>query len=131
MAEKKKQNVFISEDDQYLFAQGTHYEIYKKLGAHPSCENGENGIYFAVWAPNADTVHVIGTFNGWDETSHPLDRLGPGGIFAKFYPGITEGELYKFLITTPEGKSIIRQIHSLIQQSLDQVQHLKHAISAR
>ena len=104
MAEKKKQNVFISEADQYLFAQGTHYEIYKKLGAHPSNENGVDGIFFGVWAPNAETVHVIGTFNGWDETSHPLDRLGPGGIFAKFYPGIKEGELYKFLITTSDGQ---------------------------
>lgn len=104
MAEKKKQNVFISEADQYLFAQGTHYEIYKKLGAHPSNENGEDGIFFGVWAPNAATVHVIGTFNDWNETSHPLDRLGPGGVYAKFYPGIKEGELYKYLITTPDGQ---------------------------
>ena len=108
VAEKKKQNVFISEDDQYLYAQGTHYDIYKKLGAHPSNENGEDGVFFGVWAPNADTVHVIGTFNGWNETSHPLDRLGPGGIFAKFYPGIKEGELYKFLITTPEGQKLYK-----------------------
>ena len=63
MAEKKKQNVFISEADQYLFAQGTHYEIYKKLGAHPSNENGEDGVFFGVWAPNAETVHVIGAIH--------------------------------------------------------------------
>ena len=93
-----------SDLDGYLFGQGTHYDIYKKLGAHPSNENGVDGIFFGVWAPNAETVHVIGTFNGWDETSHPLDRLGPGGIFAKFYPGIKEGELYKFLITTSDGQ---------------------------
>ena len=59
--------VFISEADEYLFAQGTHYDIYKKLGAHPSVENGVKGMFFGVWAPNAESVHVIGTFNGWDE----------------------------------------------------------------
>ena len=72
--------VFISKDDEYLFAQGTHYEIYRKLGAHLSVEDGKEGMYFAVWAPNAESVHVIGSFNGWNETSHPLKRLGPGGI---------------------------------------------------
>ena len=55
--------VFISEADEYLFAQGTHYDIYKKLGAHPSVENGVKGMFFGVWAPNAESVHVIGTFN--------------------------------------------------------------------
>ena len=59
------ETVFISEADQYLFSQGTHYDIYKKLGAHVSWENGETGIYFGVWAPNAQRVHVVGTFNGW------------------------------------------------------------------
>ncbi len=108
MAEKKKEQVFISEDDQYLFGQSTHYEIYKKLGAHPSCENGKDGVFFAVWAPNADQVHVIGTFNGWNEDSHPLKRLGKGGIYAGFYPDIKEGELYKYLITTPEGTKLYK-----------------------
>ena len=71
-AEKKLENeVFISEADQYLFAQGTHYDIYKKLGAHPSTQNGEKGMFFGVWAPNAASVHVIGTFNGWNETAFP------------------------------------------------------------
>ena len=57
MAEKKKKpTVFISQDDQYLFAQGTHYDIYEKLGAHPSCEDGEEGMFFAVWAPNAKNI---------------------------------------------------------------------------
>lgn len=108
MADKKKQRVFISQDDQYLFGQSTHYEIYKKLGAHPSCEDGVDGIFFAVWAPNAAQVHVIGTFNGWDENSHPLERLGEGGIFAGFYPDIAEGELYKYLITTPDGTRLYK-----------------------
>ena len=94
MADRKKQIVFISNDDQYLFGQSTHYEIYKKLGAHLSCEDGVDGVFFAVWAPNAQTVHVVGTFNGWNEETHHLKKLGEGGIFAGFYPGIGEGELY-------------------------------------
>ena len=109
--EKKKQSeatVFISEADQYLFSQGTHYDIYKKLGAHPSVENGVKGMFFGVWAPNAASVHVIGTFNGWDETSHPMEKLGPVGIYAVFIPEVGTGELYKFLITTPEGEKLYK-----------------------
>ncbi|MGN0155624.1 MAG: 1,4-alpha-glucan branching protein GlgB [Lachnospiraceae bacterium] len=102
------QQVFISEADQYLFAQGTHYDIYKKLGAHPSVQDGQEGMYFAVWAPNAANVYVIGSFNEWNEWSHPLDRLGPGGIYGKFYPGIHTGELYKFLIVTPDGRRLYK-----------------------
>ena len=71
---KPVENVFISKDDEYLFAQGTHYDIYKKLGAHVSEENGRKGIYFAVWAPNAQRVHVVGDCNGWNEYSHELRR---------------------------------------------------------
>ena len=82
--ETKNQTVFISKDDEYLFAQGTHYQIYKKLGAHVSLEEGKKGVYFAVWAPNAASVHVIGSFNNWDETKHKMKRLGPGGIYALF-----------------------------------------------
>ena len=108
LAAKAKQNVFISEDDQFLFAEGTHYEIYKKLGAHPSVQDGKEGVFFAVWAPNAAEVHVVGTFNGWNESSHQLERLGPGGIYAGFFEGIKEGELYKYLITTPEGEKLYK-----------------------
>ena len=100
--------VFISEADQYLFAQGTHYDIYKKLGAHPSVEDGKKGMFFGVWAPNAESVHVIGSFNGWDETAHPMTKLGPGGLYKLFVPGVGEGELYKFLITTPSGEKLYK-----------------------
>ena len=103
-----REKVFISKDDEYLFAQGTHYDIYKKLGAHPSQEEGREGMYFAVWAPGAKEVHVIGTFNDWNETSHKLQRLGPGGIYAGFFPGVGTGELYKFLITTPKGEKLYK-----------------------
>lgn len=105
---KKTDEVFISEADQYLFAQGTHYDIYKKLGAHPSVQNGKKGMFFGVWAPNAASVHVIGTFNGWDESAAPMKKLGPGGIYALFIPGVSTGELYKFLITTPSGEKLYK-----------------------
>ncbi len=102
------ETVYISKDDEYLFAQGTHYDIYKKLGAHPSMENGKKGMHFAVWAPNAVKVHVVGDFNGWNEQSHELRRLGPGGIYALFVPGVGVGELYKYLITTQEGNKLYK-----------------------
>jgi len=108
MKKKALEKVFISEADQYLFAQGTHYDIYKKLGAHPSEENGKKGTYFAVWAPNAESVHVIGTFNEWNETATKLKKLGPGGIYSAFVPGVGTGELYKFLITTPDGRKLYK-----------------------
>lgn len=102
------EEVFISEADQYVFAQGTHYDIYKKLGAHPSVENGVKGMCFAVWAPNAASVHVIGTFNGWDEEKDKMEKLGPGGIHKLFIPGVGENELYKFLIRTPAGEKLYK-----------------------
>ena len=105
---EQREKVFISEADQYLFAQGTHYDIYKKLGAHVSVEDGVKGMFFGVWAPNAASVHVIGTFNGWDEQANPMKKLGPGGIHATFIPGVGEGELYKFLITTPDGEKLYK-----------------------
>lgn len=109
MAEKKTpQTVFISQDDQYLFAQGTHYDIYKKLGAHPSCEDGVDGTYFAVWAPNAAQVYVVGDFNGWNEGVTPMNRLGDGGIYGVFVPNLGVGELYKYLIVTPGGERLYK-----------------------
>lgn len=100
--------VFISQDDQYLFGQGAHYDIYKKLGAHPSVENGVKGMFFAVWAPNAAAVHVIGTFNGWNEEQHPMQKIGPSGIYTAFLPGVGENELYKYLIHTPSGEKLYK-----------------------
>lgn len=100
--------VFISEADQYLFSQATHYDIYKKLGAHVSEEKGEAGVYFGVWAPNAEAVHVIGSFNGWDEEEHPMKKLGPVGIWGLFIPGVKTGEMYKFLITAKDGRKLYK-----------------------
>ena len=98
--------VFISEADAYLFGQGTHYDIYKKLGAHPSQENGD---FFGVWAPNAAQVYVIGDFNEWKDESNPMVRMEESdGIWTAFIPGVQEGSLYKFLILTPEGRKIYK-----------------------
>ena len=102
------QKVFISEDDEYLFGQGTHYEIYDKLGAHPSEENGKKGYFFAVWAPNAADVHIVGDFNGWNENAHQMHRSKTGNIWTLFIPGVGIGELYKYLITAQDGRKIYK-----------------------
>ena len=104
----KENRVFVSETDAYLFGNGTHYDIYKKLGAHPSEENGEKGFFFAVWAPNAKAVHVIGTFNDWNEDKYPMKKLNDGGIWTLFIPGIKAGELYKYCITAADGTNIYK-----------------------
>ncbi len=100
--------VFISEADQYLFSQATHYDIYKKLGAHVSEEEGEKGVYFGVWAPNAAAVHVIGSFNDWAEEAHPMEKLGPVGIWGLFVPGAKTGDMYKFLVTARDGRRLYK-----------------------
>lgn len=107
-ANEEQQKVFISEADQYLFAQGTHYDIYKKLGAHLSVERGKKGVFFGVWAPNAQSVHLIGTFNDWNETSHEMKKLGPGGIWKLFVPDAKEGDMYKFLVTAEDGRKLYK-----------------------
>ena len=104
----KKEKVFISEADQYLFSQGTHYDIYKKLGAHLSVEKGVKGTYFGVWAPNAREVHIIGTFNDWNEESLVMEKLGPVGIWGRFVPGAAEGDMYKFLIHAEDGRKLYK-----------------------
>ncbi|MBR1478545.1 MAG: 1,4-alpha-glucan branching protein GlgB [Lachnospiraceae bacterium] len=107
-AAKHLEKIFISDDDMYLFGQGTHYDIYKKLGAHLSEENGEKGVYFAVWAPNATAVHVVGNFNSWNEESHPMEKLGEVGIWGLFIPGLKDGEVYKYLITAWDGRKLYK-----------------------
>ncbi len=90
----------ISDMDIYLFAEGKHYEIYEKLGAHPMKVNGVEGTYFAVWAPNARRVSVVGDFNMWDGDLHPMNMMGASGIHELFIPGVKEGAVYKFQILT-------------------------------
>lgn len=103
-----QETVYISEADQYLFAKGTHYDIYKKLGAHLSVENGKKGVFFAVWAPNAAKVNVIGSFNDWDGDAHEMTKIGPMGIYTKFIPGVKKGDMYKFLITAQDGRKLYK-----------------------
>ena len=112
---KKKNNVKkelqpyeIGELDQYLFGQGTHYEIYKKMGAHEVTKDGVKGVYFAVWAPHAKRVSVIGEFNEWDFDANYMERQEPMGIYTCFVPGVKEGELYKFCIETQQGKRLFK-----------------------
>jgi len=90
----------IQELDMYLFGNGTHYEIYKKLGAHLMTINNVSGVHFAVWAPNAKRVSVIGDFCGWDGRVYPLRNVNNSGIYEIFIPGLEENEKYKFEIKT-------------------------------
>ena len=106
--EMAQEEFLTSELDQYLFGQGTHYEIFRKLGAHPMTWKGKKGTAFAVWAPHAKSVHVVGSFNDWAETTHPMTRRDPIGFFELFVPGVGEGELYKFLVETQDGRKVYK-----------------------
>ena len=99
---------FVTDLDQYLFGQGNHYDIFRKLGAHQTVYRGKQGVYFAVWAPHALEVHVVGDFNGWDEESHKMKRLEPLGIWELFVPGVPLGTLYKFLIETKDHRKLYK-----------------------
>ena len=103
-----KNPIFITEADEYVFGQGNHYEIYEKLGAHKTVVDGVEGVYFAVWAPNAQYVNVIGSFNNWDLFKDNMQRLGDGGIFALFIPEAKVGDMYKYVITTPSGEKLYK-----------------------
>src|SRR3989338_8907399 len=91
----------ITDHDIYLFKEGNHYHLYNKLGAHIAEFDGIKGTYFAVWAPNAESVSVIGNFNGWNRGSHKLAvRWDSSGIFEGFVPCGTKGEGYKYYIVS-------------------------------
>ena len=98
----------VTEYDQYLFGKGTHYDLYNKLGAHPVKEGKENGVYFAVWAPHAKAVSVVGDFNGWDDTAHPMNRLAPLGIYELYIRDFPMGGIYKYCITTQKDEKIMK-----------------------
>ncbi len=90
----------LTDNDLYLFNEGSHFRLYDKLGAHVIDHNGLGGTYFAVWAPNAAQVFVMGDFNGWNKSSHPLQPKGNSGIWERFFPGIGKGTLYKYHIVS-------------------------------
>ena len=98
----------ISELDTYLFAKGTHYEIYEKMGAHLAEEDGKAGTYFSVWAPNARCVSVVGDFNNWDRSAHPMQPVQQSGIWDIFVPGVKAGDLYKFAVETSQGYTVLK-----------------------
>jgi len=106
-AVKKLQPYEIGELDHYLFGQGNHYEIYKKFGAH-EVTAGKKGVYFAVWAPHAKSVSVIGEFNGWDAAADGRGRREPLGIYTVFVPEAKDGQMYKYCIETQSGELIYK-----------------------
>src|SRR5687768_286461 len=90
----------LSNDDVYLFNEGNHYDLWKKLGSHLLHDRGVQGTYFAVWAPNAEQVSVIGEFNEWEKGSHHLWQRGHSGIWEGFIPGVEQGAQYKYHIAS-------------------------------
>jgi len=92
------QDVLLTDDDLFLFNEGSHFRLYEKLGAHVISHEGKEGAYFAVWAPDAEQVFVMGDFNGWDKKTHPLRARGVSGIWEGFVPGVTKGANYKYKV---------------------------------
>ncbi len=105
---KESFSPFVTEADEYLFGSGTHYDIYKKLGAHKTVKDGKSGFHFAVWAPNAETVSLVGDFNGWNDEANKMVRLKNNGIYETFVEGLNEGELYKYVINTKQGAKLYK-----------------------
>ncbi len=93
----------LTDFDLFLYGKGTHYRTYEKFGAHLLEEDGKKGVYFAVWAPNAQHVSVIGSFNNWEAWIHPMTPIGNSGVWELFIPGVKEGDQYKFEIKGPDG----------------------------
>jgi 1,4-alpha-glucan branching enzyme len=98
----------LSESDMFLFGEGNERRIYDKLGAHLTEVDGVPGVSFAVWAPNARRVSLVGRFNEWDGRYHPMRKLGASGIWELFVPGLSEGAFYKFEIGTPDGSTVVK-----------------------
>jgi len=98
----------LGEMDIYLFNEGTHFDIYKKLGAHMLELDGVRGVHFSVWAPNAQRVSVVGDFNHWDGRVHPMRKMVPAGIWEIFLPEAPEGSHYKFEIRGPQGDVFLK-----------------------
>nr|MBA2261006.1 1,4-alpha-glucan branching enzyme [Acidobacteriota bacterium] len=99
---------FFSDYDLYLFGEGNHTRIYDKLGAHPLRSDIVAGVQFAVWAPNALDVSVVGDFNGWDSSAHPMRLLGASGVWEAFVPGATTGHPYKYHLRLRTGGSALK-----------------------
>ena len=105
---QKYEQLAITELDAYLFGQGTHYEIYNKMGAHVAVKDGKEGVYFAVWAPAAREVYVIGEFNNWNAYGYDMKKISDGGIYELFIQGAKAGDMYKYLIISQSGEALYK-----------------------
>ena len=101
-------SLYLSNADLFLLAKGEWYKSFEKLGAHPAERDGVGGYHFSVWAPDVESVHVIGSFNGWDEWANPLACSETGGVWQGFVAGVHEGDSYKYLITTHNGERLYK-----------------------
>ena len=106
---REKAKTILTDYDLYLFGEGNHLRQYEKLGAHRTEIDGLQGVHFAVWAPNAKRVSVIGDFNRWDAGAHPMENLGDSGIWVLFIPGIAEGVPYKYEIRSKINKYTVQK----------------------
>ena len=105
---KDTTQIFMTELDTYLFGQGTHYEIYNKMGAHLAVKNGKEGVYFVVWAPKAKEVYVVGDFNDWRAYGYDMKPVSDGGVYELFVEGAGAGQCYKFLIISQDGEALYK-----------------------
>jgi len=105
---KDTTQIFMTELDTYLFGQGTHYEIYNKMGAHLAVKNGKEGVYFVVWAPKAKEVYVVGDFNDWRAYGYDMKPVSDGGVYELFVEGAKAGQCYKFLIISQDGEALYK-----------------------
>ena len=108
MKQQEQAAAFFSDYDLYLFGEGNHTRIYDKLGAHPVTSDRVPGVQFAVWAPNAAEVSVVGDFNGWDAAAHPMRSLGASGVWEAFVPNATTGQRYKFHLRLRGGGTALK-----------------------
>src|SRR6185369_15971148 len=90
----------LSDHDLYLFNEGSHVKLYERLGSHPGIVNGTEGVNFAVWAPDAESVSVMGAFNGWNNTGDYLRPRGSSGIWEGFLPNVRPGDAYKYHVVS-------------------------------
>jgi len=100
MADSDKKITLLTEQDLYLFNEGSHFRLHEKLGSHVISEGGLQGTYFAVWAPDAEKVFVMGDFNGWSKDRHSLQPKGRSGIWEGFIPGVDKGARYKYHVVS-------------------------------
>ena len=105
---KDTTQIFMTELDTYFFGQGTHYEIYNKMGAHLAVKNGKEGVYFVVWAPKAKEVYVVGDFNDWRAYGYDMKPVSDGGVYELFVEGAKAGQCYKFLIISQDGEALYK-----------------------